>query len=77
MTKHNRKAVINLEVDKDGNMVKSVLGGNVGSMFSAMAAAYSYLISEHNLNANEVMDTAKLSVITALDTNTDNEVESK
>lgn len=75
MTKQNRKAVINLEVDKDGNMLKSVLGGNVGSMFSAMAAAYAYLISEHNLNPNEVMDTAKVSVMTALATDTTNKVE--
>lgn len=64
----NLKAKLNLECDKDGNMTKSVIGGNVGSMFSMLSATFAYLIENHNLNADQVLDTMNTSVKTALET---------
>lgn len=64
----NLKAKINLECDKDGNMTKSVIGGNVGSMFSMLSATFAYLIENHNLNVEQVLNTINTSVKTALET---------
>ena len=62
------KAKINLECDKDGNMTKSIIGGNVGSMFSMLSATFAYLIENHNLNVEQVLETMNTSVKTALET---------
>jgi hypothetical protein len=64
----NLKAKINLECDKDGNMTKSIIGGNVGSMFSMISATFAYLIENHNLDVEQVLNTMNTSVKTALET---------
>lgn len=64
----NLKAKINLECDKDGNMTKSIIGGNVGSMFSMISATFAYLIENHNLDVDQVLDTMTMSVKKALET---------
>lgn len=64
----NLKAKIHLECDNDGNMTKSIIGGNVGSMFSMLSATFAYLIENHNLDVEQVLNTMNTSVKTALET---------
>lgn len=63
----DKKCHIELSVDNKGNLTKSNFGGNVGSMFSAVGSLLAYLITEHCLDPDTVLDTLKTSVLTSIE----------
>lgn len=65
MTKKSCKIVLN--VNENGEVEHTDVTGNVGSMFSVMAAAYAYLIDKYELNAEDVIARFSDSIHDALD----------
>lgn len=44
-----------LKVDDNGQITKTEVNGNIGTMFSVMAAAYAYLIDKYELDTEDVI----------------------
>lgn len=57
-----------LKVDDNGQIEKTEVHGNIGSMFAVMAATYAYLIDKHELNTEDVIARFSESLHDALDT---------
>lgn len=53
MAKKSCKIVLN--VDDNGQVEHTEVTGNIGSMFSVMAAAYAYLIDKYELDTEDVI----------------------
>lgn len=65
MSKKSCKIVLN--VDENGQVEHTEVTGNVGSMFSVMAAAYAYLIDKYELDTEDVIARFSDSLYDALD----------
>lgn len=57
-----------LKVDENGQVEKTEVSGNVGSMFAVMAATYAYLIDKYELSTEDVIARFSDSLKDALDT---------
>ena len=44
-----------LKVDENGQIEKTEVNGNIGSMFAVMAATYAYLIDKYELDTEDVI----------------------
>ena len=53
MAKKSCKIILN--VDDNGQVEHTEVTGNIGSMFSVMAAAYAYLIDKYELDTEDVI----------------------